>query len=133
RWRWEFYDPGNNLVFSQPAGTGFSSTQTPFIDRVFTNPGVYRVRLRIRDVATDCESVDEVSVRVFEKPQPQFVANPVCEGSAMTITQTSVLNPIAGEQIVSWEWDMNYDGVTFAKEVALDNRQTFDYTYPGPG
>ncbi len=133
RWRWEFFGPSNNLIFEAPANGQFSDAELGPFDRVFTAPGTYRVRLRIRDNLTNCESVDEVQVRVFEKPKPQFSFNRVCESSPTVIADLSTLNPIAGEQIVSWEWDMDYDGVTFSKEAALDNRQNFQYTYPLPG
>lgn len=132
-WRWEFYDENNNMVHEAPAGGGFSNTRLGPFDRVFTNKGIYRIRLRIRDNLTGCESSDEVQVRVFEKPKPQFTFNRVCENSPTTITDQSTLNPIAGEQIVAWEWDMSYDGVTFSKDPALDNQRTIDYTFPAPG
>ena len=111
----------------------FSPTATGPFDRVFSTPGIYHVRLRIRDNLTDCESSDEVQVRVFEKPQPQFSFNRVCETSQTTITDLSTLDAIAGEQIVSWEWDMDYDGTTFEKDPALDNQRNHAYTFPGPG
>ncbi|MDQ2657016.1 MAG: PKD domain-containing protein, partial [Bacteroidota bacterium] len=133
RWRWEFFGPANNLIFEAPANGQFSTTALGPFNRVFTAPGIYRARLRIRDELTNCESVDEVQVRVFEKPQPQFSFNRVCESSPTVIADLSTLNPIAGEQIVSWEWDMDYDGLTFIKEAALDNRRNFQYTYPLPG
>ena len=132
-WRWEFYGAANNLVFEAPVGGGFSTSASGPFDRVFTSPGIYRVRLRIHDNLTDCESSDEVQVRVFEKPKPQFSFNRVCEGSPTTITDLSTLNAIAGEQIVSWEWDLNYDGSTFSKDASLDNQRSIEHTYPAPG
>ncbi|MGC1243794.1 MAG: PKD domain-containing protein [Chryseosolibacter sp.] len=132
-WRWEFYDENNNMVFEAPSGGGFSNSRLGPFDRVFRNRGVYNVRLRIRDNLTGCESSDEVAVRVFEKPEPRFSFNRVCESAPTTITDLSTMNPIAGEQIVSWEWDMRYDGVTFSKDNALDNQRNIDYTFPGPG
>src|SRR5690606_36569557 len=50
-----------------------------------------------------------------------------------SFTDASTLNAPGGEQIVSWEWDMNYDGVTFDKDPALDNKLTFDYTFSSAG
>lgn len=132
-WRWEFYDEHNSLVLEAPSGGGFSTTPAGPHDRIFTNPGIYRVVLRIRDNLTDCESSDEVQVRVFRKPQPIFSFNRVCESSPTTLIDLSSLEPIAGEQIVSWEWDLDYDGVTFAKEPALDNQRTVEHTFPAPG
>ena len=132
-WRWEFYDQNNNLVFEAPSGGGFSNSALGPFDEVYTDRGIYRVRLRVRDNLTGCESSDEVQVRVFEKPEPQFSFNRVCETTPTSIAELSTVTPIAGEQIVLWEWDMDYDGVTFTKDAALDNQRNFDYTFPTPG
>lgn len=133
RWRWEFYDEQGGLVLEAPAGGGFSNTAAGPFDRVFANVGSYRVRLRIRDELTGCESIDEVTVNVFEKPRPDFSHNRVCDGTAVTFGDLSSLNAIAGEKIISWEWDMGYDGTTFSKEAALDNKRNFDYAFPAAG
>lgn len=130
QYRWEFFDQNNNMVFEAPTAGAFSTTPLGPFDRVFTTKGIYRVRLRIRDNVTSCESVDEKFVRVFEKPVPVFTFNRVCEGNDITFSESSTLNPLAGEAIVSWEWDMNYDGVTFNKIPSLDNQHNFDYTLP---
>lgn len=133
RWRWEFYDENNALLAAAPTGGGFSDTAFPAFDKYFTNPGIYRVKLMIRDDLTGCESADEVRVRVFEKPRPDFSFTRTCESSATTFADLSTLRAVAGEQIVSWEWDMDYDGITFTKDAALDNKQNFDYTFPASG
>jgi gliding motility-associated-like protein len=132
-WRWEFYDENNTLVFEAPPGGNFSNTALDPFDRVFSNVGIYKVRLRIRDNLTSCESTDEVQVRVFEKPEPLFNFNRVCEASPTTFTDVSTLNPIADEQIVLWEWDMDYDGITFEKDPSLDNKRTLEYPFAAPG
>lgn len=132
-YRWEFYDENNTLVLEAPTGGGFSTTPLGPFDRVFTDKGIYLVRLRIRDNITSCESVDEVTVRVFEKPVPAFTFNRVCEGSDVAFSESSTLNPLTGESIVSWEWDMDYDGVTFTANPSLNNQHNFDYTFPSAG
>jgi gliding motility-associated-like protein len=133
RWRWEFYDGGNNLIRQEPGGGGFSTTALGPFDELFTTPGVYRIRLIIRDNVTLCESVDEVTVRVLREPEASFTADRVCEGSATTFDDTSVLNPVNGETINSWEWDLDYDGVTFTPNATYTNQQTFTHTYAAPG
>lgn len=133
RWRWEFYDETNMLVFSAPSGDGFSDTPLGPFDRLFVNKGTYSVRLRVRDNLTACESADETHVRVFEKPKPLFTITRVCESSPTVIADFSTVNPIAGEQIVSWEWDLNYDGVTFNSDAALLNQRNIEHTYPSAG
>lgn len=133
RWRWEFYDESNALVLEAPVGGGFSTTALGPFDRTFITPGIYRVKLRIRDNVTSCETSDEALVRVSRKPVPAFDFNRVCEGTATEFTDRSTLNPAAAEQIVLREWDLDYDGVTFSPDPALDNRTTFTYTFPAPG
>jgi gliding motility-associated-like protein len=132
-WRWEFYDENNNLAFEAPTGGAFSGSAPGPFDRTFVNRGIYRVKLRVRDNTTGCESSDEVHVRVFEKPQPAFSSSRVCQTTATSFADLSSLQAIAGEQIVSWEWDMDYDGTTFTKDGALDNKRNFDYTFSAPG
>lgn len=125
QWRWEFYDETNALVLQQPVGGGFSSVALGPFDEVYTTRGIYRVRLIVRDNVTSCETIDEVQVRVFEKPVPQFTVDRVCEGSVTTFNETSTLNPIIGETISLREWDFDYDGVTFNKDPAYDNQSSF--------
>lgn len=124
-WRWEFFDETNTLVRQEPVGGGFSTVPLGPFDEVFSNRGIYRARLIIRDNITSCETIDEVQVRVFEKPSPQFTASRVCEGDLTTFNETSTLNAINGESIVLREWDFNYDGVTFSKDTAFDNQTSF--------
>ncbi len=125
QWRWEFYDETNALVRQEPAGGGFSVIQLGPFDEVFTNRGIYRVRLIIRDNITSCETVDEVQVMVYENPVPQFTAARVCEGDDTSFNEFSTLNAINGETIALREWDFNYDGITFNKDPAFDNQTSF--------
>lgn len=123
-WRWEFYDETNTLIRQEPA-SGFSSVALGPHDQSFTNPGLYRIRLIVRDNVTSCETVDEVHVRVFENPVSNFTATRVCEGVATQFTDTSTLNPVLGATITLREWDFNYDGVTFTKDPSFDNQTLF--------
>jgi gliding motility-associated-like protein len=125
QWRWEFYNETSMLIEQVPASGAFSSVSLGPFDRNFTNRGIYRVRLIIRDNVTSCETVDEVLVRVFENPVPAFSATRVCAGALTSFTESSTLQPINGEIIALREWDFNYDGVTFTKDPAFDNQTTF--------
>lgn len=132
-WRWEFFDENGQLIFEAPSGGGFSSTALGPFDRVFVNRGIYRVRLRVRDDVTGCESEDEVFVRVFEKPQPVFSFNRVCEGSPTMIEDISTLNPTDGDQITGWEWDFAYDGVLFNGDPAYIDERNIEFTFTSAG
>lgn len=124
QWRWEFYNEANTIVRREPAA-GFSTVPLGPFDQPFTNRGIYRVRLIIRDNVTSCETVDEVQIRVFEKPVPVFIASRECAGQLTTFSESSTLQTINGEAITLWEWDFNYDGVTFTKDPAFDNQSSF--------
>ncbi len=128
-WRWEFYDENNALVLQ----TGFATSAGGPFDRAFVNPGIYRVRLRIRDNITLCETEDEVQVRVFRKPIPDFVANSVCETFQTAFSDLSKLRAVGGQQIALREWDLDYDGVTFSKDATLDNQTNFNHVFPATG
>lgn len=132
RWRWEFYNENNVVVRQEPLGGGYSSTQLGPFDIAYVNPGIYRIKLIIIDNITLCETSDEVQVHVYENPAPMFTASLACEGELITFTESSTLDPINGESIVSREWDFNYDGVTFNKDPAYDNLTTFSRLL-GPG
>jgi gliding motility-associated-like protein len=133
RWRWEFYNENNVLVRQEPNGGGFSAVPLGPFDEVFVNPGIYRVRLIIRDNVTLCETEDEVQVRVFRMPVGDFQFSRVCAGSATNFTNSSTLAGINGQQIVLWEWDLNYDGITFTPNATYTNQQNFQHTFPSAG
>lgn len=132
QWRWEFYDE-NNLLIRQEPSSGFSNTQLGPFDQPYTTVGNYRVKFIVRDNTTACESTDEVTIRVFEKPKPDFTFSNVCEGNQTSFKDLSTLKGIDGQQIILREWDMNYDGVTFNKDPALDNKTTFNYSLGAAG
>ncbi|WP_165823887.1 PKD domain-containing protein [Pseudochryseolinea flava] len=133
RWRWEFVDQNGNVSFQFPAGGGYASTQLGPFDRVFTTPGLYKVRLFIRDSDTGCETDHEDTVRIFEKPRPAFTFNRVCIGNDTHFEDASTINPIIPEEtIVLREWDMNFDG-TFDADASLNDETSFDYTFTTSG
>lgn len=131
-WQWQFFDE-NNVMIAQFPAVGFSNTALGPFDRLFTNPGVYRATLTIRDNVTGCASTDEVQIRVLNKPAPEFTFSTVCEGSPTAFEDESTLTSIDGQAIVLWEWDMDYDGVTFNPDPSLTNQQNFDYIFPTAG
>lgn len=133
QWRWEFFNEANVLVRQEPPLGAFSSVPLGPFDETFTNRGIYRVRLIVRDNVTSCETIDEVQVRVFENPVAQFTASRVCVGQSTSFSENSTLQPISGEGIALREWDFDYDGVTFTKDPAFDNQSTFTRSLGGAG
>ncbi len=124
-WRWEFYDENNVLIFESPPAGAFSPVALGPFDRTFTNTGVYRTSLIIRDNLTGCQSIDNAFVTVYENPVPAFTASRECEGVPVQFTDASALNSINGAAIVLREWDFDYDGVTFTKDPLFDNQVSF--------
>jgi len=131
-WRWEFYDENGILVQEEP-GSGFSGSQLGPFDRTYTNVGTYTSRLIIRDAITFCENINETEVIIYENPMADFDADRVCEGNPTNFTDMSSLNSVNGESIVSWEWDFDYDGITFNKDPSFDNQVDFNRTYSSAG
>jgi gliding motility-associated-like protein len=132
QWRWEFYNELNVMTRSEPA-SGFSTVALgPFVES-YTNRGVYRVKLIIRDNITGCQTVDEIQVRVFDKPVPFFTATRGCEGTLISFSENSTLQPLLGETIATLEWDFNYNGSVFNKDPLFDNQKNFSRSFSAPG
>lgn len=130
-WQWQFFDE-NNIMIAQFPTVGFSSTQLGPFDRLFTNPGVYRATLTVRDNVTGCASSDEATIRVLNKPVPEFTFTTVCEGNPSAFEDASTLVSIDGQAIISREWDMHDDG-TFDPDPLLTNLEDFDYVFATAG
>ena len=129
RWRWEFYRNDGTLLRSEPSGSAFSDIPLGPFDETYVNKGIYKIKLVIRDGSTSCESADSVMIKVYEAPVPDFSANRVCLGSVTAFQDASTLDALEGENIISWEWDFDYDGVAFNKDAAYDNQTDFTRTY----
>ncbi|WHZ08104.1 MAG: hypothetical protein OJF59_001857 [Cytophagales bacterium] len=124
QWQWQFYDQNNVLINSFPT-SGFSPVKLGPFDRTFTTRGIYRAILTVRDNITGCQTQNEVQVHVYENPVPVFTATRVCQGQLNSFTESSTLNAINGDTIILREWDFNYNGVTFNKDPAYDNKKSF--------
>jgi gliding motility-associated-like protein len=133
RWLWEFYDENNNLILRDPAAGVSSVALVGPYDRLFSNPGIYLARLTISDNVTGCSTEDEVEILVLNKPVPEFTFDRVCEGDSTAFADASSLVSINGHQIISWEWDMSYDGVTFTPDATLADLQNFNFLFPAAG
>lgn len=125
RWRWEFYDENHQLIREEPGAGTFSSSPLGPFDLSYTASGIHTARLHIKDDVTGCQSIAEVEVVLYNSPQSDFNARQVCEGSETYFEDISSIAAVDGEQIVLWEWDFNYDGTTFTKDAAFDNKRQF--------
>jgi len=132
QWQWQFYDQNNRLINSFPA-VGFSNVPLGPFDRSFTTRGIYQATLTIRDNITGCQTQNTTQVRIYENPVPSFVATRVCQGQLSSFTENSTLNSIQGDTISIREWDFNYNGVTFNKDPAYDNKRSFTRSLGGAG
>jgi gliding motility-associated-like protein len=112
QWRWEFYDVNGNLTKSVPANGYHPNRLDPFVE-AYTQPGTYRVKLIARDNGTSCFSEREVFVHVYNKPVADFSFTQVCQGATTRFNNLSSLVVVNDDRIIRWEWDFNYDGVTF--------------------
>jgi gliding motility-associated-like protein len=122
-WKWEFYNEKNVLIRTEPA-SGYSSAAPVPYSQSYTNPGVYRVVLINRDIITKCDTRDEVNIVIYNNPEPDFLATPVCEGLPTMLIDQTVLQKIKDSKVVKWEWDFNYDMVNFNPDT------TFDFVRP---
>jgi gliding motility-associated-like protein len=136
RWRWELYDAEGELMESLPEGGGVhpepgaAFADHPFDDfvRIYTQPGVYRVRLILGDDVTNCFTEDEVLIRILETPVAAFTNSTVCEGNPTDFFYGHT------EGIDLFEWDFNYDGENFSAGATFeDGDLPVSYTFDQAG
>jgi len=111
-WKWEFYDENDVLVREEP-NAGYSTAAPVPYTQDYSNPGVYRVILISRDIVTLCDTRDEVNIVVYNNPEPSFVSANICEGLPSELIDQTSLQKVKDSQVIRWEWDFNYDNVTF--------------------
>jgi len=118
-WKWELFDENDNPLQTIPA-TGFNSGSKVSVVQTYTNPGIYRARLTYRDVVTKCDTYDEINIVVYSNPEPFFTAKPVCDGLQSELIDETTLQMINGNKVIKWEWDFDYDNVTFNPDTVFD-------------
>lgn len=102
----------------------FDDAFGPTINFQFNAPGVYNVGLQI---ITDMDPPAAAYKLITVNPVPvaDFSAPDVCEGTATTLTDQS---SISSGAIVSWEWDLDNDGLY---DNATGNSITHDFMVAG--
>lgn len=124
-WRWEVYDEKNVLIKSVPAAANsFTDAAKVSVSQVYSEPGVYKTRLIYRDKVTKCDTQDEINIVIYHNPVPSFVSQAVCDGLPSGLMEKTTLEVINANKVVKWEWDFDYDMVTF------DPDSVFDLTRP---
>ncbi len=106
----------------------FSSTNNS-ITLNLTKPGIYRARLISEDNVTACSTFDDYTFTIYDQPIADFTANEICEGNDTEFDPGNSNIPIVinGDDINTYEWDFDYDGVTFNVDLTRNNNNTFDY------
>ena len=132
-WMWEFYDETGAFVESLPTA-GFGPQTTDFT-RTYSNPGEYLVRLTARNNASNCQTIDEKTIIVYDSPEADFTANEVCEGertwfSGIADELSGIAPRIDGDYIDSWNWDFSYNG-TFRTELIRTDSSAFEWFLSG--
>lgn len=118
-WKWEFYDEKDQLIQAEPS-TGFSTNAAVPYTLTYTNAGVYRVVLIYQDITTHCDIRDEINIVVYHNPEPSFVSEKVCERFPSEMIETTTLQSIKDSQVIRWEWDYDYDNITFNSDSVFD-------------
>ncbi|WP_277480248.1 PKD domain-containing protein [Catalinimonas alkaloidigena] len=108
-WEWNIYDPANTLIDNRSGG----GTQG-YVQQTFTAPGTYMAELISSAVGVDCETRDTAYVHIYEVPTVDFSADEICANDSTTFKSLASLSTVVnGDQIDTYEWDFDYDGVTF--------------------
>lgn len=131
-WRWEFYDENDVFKRSEPNVDFSSGPLVPFTYD-YSRPGIYRVVLISRDIVTLCDTRDEVNIVVYNNPETSFLLENVCEGLPAELIETTTIQKINNSEVIRWEWDYDYDNITFSPDSIFDNerpdtlRRIFDF------
>lgn len=123
-WRWELYDENDILIKAIPsAANTYIDGPKQSVTQTYSNPGVYKTRLIYRDKVTQCDTRDEINIVIYNNPEPAFSAASVCDGLSSELINESTLDIINGNKIVKWEWDFDYDNITFDSDSVFDLSQ----------
>lgn len=126
-------DPdGDPLSYLWDFGDGSPLTAGITVTHVFTDNGVFTATLRVDDGRGGVDTTTAAPVTVNNAPPvavPAATPNPAPEGSPVTLDGSNSTDPGAGDTL-TYEWDFNYNGVTFNVNAA---GRSVAATYPdGP-
>lgn len=118
-WKWELFDQNGVLIQRVPT-SGYNSGAKVSVVQTYSQPGVYKARLTYRDIVTQCDTQDEINIVIYNNPEPAFTTQPVCEGLISELIDATKLTVVNANKIIRWEWDFDYDNVTFNPDTVFD-------------
>ncbi|EMR01669.1 PKD domain-containing protein [Cesiribacter andamanensis] len=122
--------PDSTVFAEQNFNGGASQTATHATS--YTKPGMYKVRLLATDRITGCTTQQESTLTITGAPMAAFSAADLCQGQAVTFTETATLShAIGGDALSSWEWDVDYNGSTFSADYTGSGTISHTYTTAG--
>ena len=115
---WDFDNDGQFGEAAQAAGITCQSPTSANASCQFDNAGTYNVNLRITDAGGISRTATHQILIQSTVPSGSFSFSPDSPliGQAATFSSTST--PTAGKQLTGYEWDFDYDGVTFTADAA---------------
>jgi len=128
--RYQFFDETGTIIGSNPA-SGYDPNPIADFNLDYSTERFVVVELEARNNSTFCGSFYRDTIFVYGRPQPDFVANTVCEGELTTFSGiadpiTSLTTRVNDDLVDSYEWDFSYDGSTFNVERTESDNTDFD-------
>lgn len=131
-WEWNFYsyDGSSYALDSTLSGSGSRETFTAS----YTQPGMYMAELIASSSGVDCETRDTAYVNIYQVPDVDFTADPLCSHDSTGFQSTASLGQsINGDLINLYEWDFDYDGTNFQVDYSTATPDAFSYKLDGAG
>ena len=87
-------------------------------------------------MVTQCESIAEDTINIYDVPIAGFSVGNSCEGSRTAFTAiadsvTSLAKRVNNDRVINYEWDFSYDGGTFRQELLRNNDRDFSWYLDG--
>ncbi|WKN31260.1 PKD domain-containing protein [Porifericola rhodea] len=127
-WEWNFYRPDGSLI-SNITGAGAQSSQ----DLSFNAPGTYQAELISSATGINCETRATSDIHIYAVPEVDYSFDEVCLQDGTTFQSLASLSvSVNGDIIDTYEWDFDYDGVTFDVDASTD-ANAFTHTFLNSG
>lgn len=133
---WDITKNGTSISGFPQVTTGASAVDLGDVD-FNLGTGEYDIELRTKSLSSNCETVDQAIVYVYDDPEATFSANNVCAGNKTDFTNISTtlqgISPqVNGDKITTWDWDFSYDATAgFNTELSQANNTDFSRNLDG--